>query len=447
MALSEALTLAIETLSWMELDGLSERSAFVKASRQLGIGRLESLKLAHMIVLETVKRRNFIDRIIHQEVTPENFAKLTLGIKNFLRIYVYWTKFKKPSLQEAVSLAKLGRKILGSKELKEVELALGRLLPVDPKRILRECGSEEERVALRTGHPTWLVNYCFKFFGKPRALKFFEFNARFKHVYLRVNTLKGDEGDLRGEIEEEGVELEEVEGLKHVYLLKGTRRPLTKLASYRRGFFHIQDKSSCFAALATAPRPGDAVVDACAAPGGKTSFLAQLMENKGRIYSLDYSKERMDLWRKEMVRMGVKNAEPILCDVTKPLPLKLEADAVILDPPCTGTGALMKVPSMRWKFSPRMLKRFQGIQLSMLENCSRCVKVGGKLVYSTCSITLEENELLIEKFLKFHPNFTLVPVEPPIGSPGFRGQSLCRRLYPHLHSSEGFFIAKMEREY
>lgn len=446
MALSEALTLAIEALSWMELEGLSERSALAKASRQLGIKRLESLRLAHMIILETVKRRNFIDRIIHQEVPPKSFSGLKLGVKSFLRIYVYWVKFKKPSLQEAVSLVRLGRKILGSKELREVELALGRLLLVDPRRTLRESG-EEERVALKTGHPAWLVKYCFKSFGKPWALKFFESNERFKRVYLRINTLKGDEEDLKAKVEEEGVELEKIEGLKHVYSLRGTRKPLTKLASYRKGFFYIQDKSSCFAALATAPRPGDTVVDACAAPGGKTSLLAQLMENEGEIYSLDYSKERMDLWRREMVRMGVECAEPILCDVTKPLPLKLEADAVILDPPCTGTGTLMKVPSMRWRLNPSMLKRFQGIQFSMLKNCSECVKVGGKLVYSTCSITLEENELLIEKFLKLHPNFALVPVEPPMGSPGFRGQSLCRRLYPHLHGSEGFFIAKMEREY
>jgi 16S rRNA (cytosine967-C5)-methyltransferase len=446
LSLLEALSLAIEALSWMESEGLSEKTALNKAYKQLNIKEAKALKLAHMIVLETIKRKNFIEEVILREVPIEAFSKLSFGLKNFLRIYVYWLKFKKASVKEAFSLINYAREILGWKSFNNIELAFGKILIVNLNEILKEK-KEEERIALKTFHPKWLVKYCIKLMGKPQALKFFEANMKFKHVYLRLNTLKGDEEELKRKIESEGVELEELKGLTHVYLLRKTVKPLVKLEAYSKGFFYIQDKSSCLAVLAANPKPRDIIIDACAAPGGKTSFLAQLMENKGKIYSLDYSKERVKVWLIEMNRMNVKNSEVVLCDLTKPIPLKIEADIVLLDPPCTGTGTLMKNPSMKWRINPYLIKKFQKLQFKLLENCSKLVKVNGSLIYSTCSITLEENELLIEKFLKLNPNFKLSLIKPFIGLPGFRSQNLCQRLYPHIHESEGFFIAKMEREF
>ncbi|MBS7655912.1 RsmB/NOP family class I SAM-dependent RNA methyltransferase [Candidatus Bathyarchaeota archaeon] len=446
MPLLEALPLAIEALSWMESEGLSEKAAVAKAYKQLNIKKTEALKLGYMIVLETIKRKNFIEEVILKNMPIEAFSKLNFGLKNFLRIYVYWMKFKKASFKEAVSLANYAREIFGWRSFNELELALGKILITNLNEVLRGR-SEEEKIALKAFHPKWFVKYCIKLMGKPQALKFFKANMNFKHVYLRLNTLKGNEEELKRRIESEGVELEELRDLTHVYLLKKTTKPLVKLEAYSKGLFYIQDKSSCLAVLAANPKPGNVIIDACAAPGGKTSFLAQLMENKGKIYSLDYSKERVKVWLMEMNRMNVKNTEMILCDITKPIPLKIEADVVLLDPPCTGTGTLMKNPSMKWRINLSLIKKFQNIQFKMLENCSKLVKVNGSLIYSTCSITLEENEFLIEKFLKLNPNFKLTLIKPFIGSLGFRGQNLCQRLYPHIHESEGFFIAKIEREF
>jgi len=446
LPLLEAFPLAIEALSWIESEGLSEKAALAKAYKQLNIKKIEVLKLAYMIILETIKRRNFIEEIILKNMPAETFSKLSFGLKNFLRIYVYWMKFKKNSFKKAVSLINYVREIFGWRSFNEIELALGKILTTNLNEVLKEK-SEEEKIALKTFHPKWFVEYCIKLMGKPQALNFFKANMNFKHVYLRLNTLKGNEEELKRKIESEGVELEELKDLAHVYLLKKTIKPLVKLEAYSKGLFYIQDKSSCLAVLAANPKPGSVIIDACAAPGGKTSFLAQLMENKGKIYSLDYSKERVKVWLMEMKRMNVKNSEMILCDITKPIPLKIEADTVLLDPPCTGTGTLMKNPSMKWRITPSLIKKFQSIQFKMLENCSKLVKVNGSLIYSTCSITLEENEFLIEKFLKLNPNFKLASIKPFIGSLGFRGQNLCQRLYPHIHESEGFFIAKIEREF
>ena len=174
--------------------------------------------------------------------------------------------------------------------------------------------------------------------------------------------------------------------------------------------------------------------------------MAQLMENRGLICSIDYSRRRMNVWKNEIKRMGVKIAKPIIADACNPLPLNAEVDLVVLDPPCTSTGAFAKLPSAKWRLNKRSPFKMAEIQWKMLLNCAEKMKPGGCLVYSTCSICLEENELLIERFIRLFPEFKLVKAEPWIGNPGLRGLTKCQRLYPHLHNCNGFFVAKLIRE-
>jgi len=129
-----------------------------------------------------------------------------------------------------------------------------------------------------------------------------------------------------------------------------------------------------------------------------------------------------------------------------PLPLVGEADLVILDPPCSSTGVFAKQPSAKWRLRPKSIEKMATIQWRMINNCADKVAAGGVLTYSTCSITVEENEMIVERFLKWHSEFTLAPITPQIGLPGMRGLTQCRRLYPHLHQSNGFFIAKLRKD-
>jgi len=261
-----------------------------------------------------------------------------------------------------------------------------------------------------------------------------------------LNTLKASEDEITQKLVREGVKAEKVEKLRYAYKVISTRRPLTKTLSFKEGLFYIQDKASCFAAEVANPKPGITLFDVCAAPGAKTTYLAQLMKNQGVIYSLDYSRRRMNIWRNEVARMGVKIAVPIIADACNPLPLNIKADMVILDPPCTSTGAFARVPSSKWRLTRRSVDKMTEIQWEMINNCAEKVKSKGFLVYSTCSITVEENERLIERFLKWHPDFSLVKIKSKIGLPGLRGIEKCRRLYPHIHQCNGFFIAKLLRE-
>jgi len=348
------------------------------------------------------------------------------------------------SFKEAKNFARMGRTILGWKTFRAIEPFLGFLLTKEPEEMF-EGINDAEKIGLQTFNPTWFVEYCCKLFGREQALAFLKRNSYPPPTCIRLNTLKNSEKEIINRLSSEGIEVEKVELLKHAYTVLKMKHPLTSTDSFREGLFYIQDKASCLAAEIANPTPKETVFDICAAPGAKTTYLAQLMQNLGSIYSIDYSERRMRIWKKEVARMKTEIAQPIIADALKSLPLAEEADILVLDPPCTSTGAFGKTPSAKWRLNASSIKKMAEIQWKMINNCAEKVKSGEEMIYSTCSITVEENELLIERFLKLHSEFSLTNLEPKIGLPGLRGMKEAQRLYPHLHSSNGFFIAKLEK--
>jgi 16S rRNA (cytosine967-C5)-methyltransferase len=447
--LKDAWTVAIETLSWIEMQKLSERLALAKTVKQLGVRNPNAVRYAYGLVVETVRRKNVIDKFVNSVLEPKEIGEFNMGVQAFLRLYVYQTRIVKRwgeiDLKEAENIAKLGRAILGWKTLMEVEAVLGFLLTRQLEPIL-EAASDEEKVGLQTFHPTWFVKYCFNLLGRNEATAFLEANVNPPPTCIRLNTLKASEEAVLEPLAAEGVKLEKIEPLKHAYKVMGAKQPLTDTPSFREGLFYIQDKASCFAAEVADPKPEMTVLDVCAAPGAKTTYLAQLMQNRGSICSVDYSMRRMQVWRREVSRMGVKIAEPVIADACVSLPFALEADIVVLDPPCTSTGVFAKQPSAKWRLTLRSVEKMADIQWRMINNCAERVKTGGVLTYSTCSITVEENEMIIERFLKQHSEFSLAEINPKMALPGLRGLDKCQRLYPHIHESNGFFIAKLLRK-
>jgi len=440
--LRDAWALAIETLSWIELQRLGERLALAKATKQLAVQDPKAVGLAHKLVFETQRRLNVIDSVIALALAPRSLSDYKLGLQSFLRLYTYNVFFESADFEKATAMAGMGRSILGWRQLNDVEEALGRVLSVRLNDVL-EGVADEERVALQTYTPTWFVKYCFKMLGRSQSLGFLESTSMPTPTYVRLNTLKTSEETCLQKLEDEGVTLEKEPLLKHAYRVIEAKKPLMRTQSFREGLFYVQDKASCLAVEVADLKPEDTVIDVCAAPGAKTTYMAQLMQNQGVIYSVDYSRRRMQEWKREITRMGVKNALAIYADAQKPLPTNLLADLVVLDPPCTSTGAFGKTPSAKWRLTKRSVFNMAEIQWNMLNNCAGKVRKQGRLLYSTCSVTLEENEMLVEKFLKWHPEFELVNSMPRIGLPGLRGQGECQRLYPHLHSCNGFFVAKL----
>ncbi|MBN1784854.1 MAG: RsmB/NOP family class I SAM-dependent RNA methyltransferase [Candidatus Bathyarchaeota archaeon] len=443
--LKDAWTLAIETLSWIELQRLGERLALNKATKKLRIKDYKAVGLAHKLVSETLRRKNLIDFLLNSVMAPKSLNDLKLGPRAFLRLYTYETKLANGNLDHSTKIARMGRSILGWWDLKDAEEVLGEILSIDHEAALKGL-EETEKIGLQTYNSTWFVKYCFKLLGRAEALKFLEKSTEIPPVYVRLNTLKAPEETLLKKIEAEKTVLEKVQPLKHTYRLNETKKPLTRTNSFIHGLFYIQDKASCLAAEIADPQPGNTVLDLCAAPGAKTTYLAQLMENKGRIVSVDYSERRMGVWERETERMGVNIAESMVADARKPLPINVPSDLVILDPPCTSTGTFGKTPDAKWRLTKRSILGMAKIQSEMIDLCAEYVKEGGFLVYSTCSITLEENELVIGNFLKLHPEFKPASTKPRIGLPGLRGLTKCQRLYPHIHDCNGFFVAKLQKE-
>jgi 16S rRNA (cytosine967-C5)-methyltransferase len=445
----EAWAIAIETLSWMQMRRINESLAFARTVKQLNVDNPDALRLARLLVYETSRRQNFLNIFINEALEPRSLDENDLGVQAFLRLYVYQTRisrnWSRTDLKEAEKIAGLGRSILGWQALQRVEDILGLLITQEQKSA-PEGVDDERRIALSTFHPKWFVKYCLRTFGRSKGIQILESNNRPPSVYIRINTIKEQESNIMDKLKQEGIEVEKEQKLKYVYKLKSAKQPPATAGSFRNGLFYLQDKASCFAAEAANPKPGTTVLDVCAAPGAKTTYLAQLMHNQGEIYSLDYSQRRIAAWRNEVKRMNVTIAEPIIADVRKQMPITNGADVVVLDPPCTSTGTFRKLPSSRWRLTPRSIQTMATIQWQMITSCAKQVRNGGFLIYSTCSIVVEENEMIIERFLKHNPEFSLTELSPKIGLPGMRGLEKCQRLYPHIHDCNGFFIAKLSKE-
>ena len=442
--LKEAWTLAIQTLRIIEMKRFGERLALNNATKKLRICDPKVIGLAHKLVSEAIRKKNFIDLILNSVLSPRSIKDLKPSLRFFLRLYVNETKFTETSIEKASKIIKMGRSILGWYSFKDVEEILGKILSVNHK-VLTKGLNEFEKIGLQTYNPTWFVKYCFRLFGRQQALLFLKKSTDVTSTYIRLNLLKAQNQDLLKIIKDEKIILEKVPKLKYTYKLIETKKPLIRTKSFDKGLFYIQDKASCLAVEIANPQQENIVFDLCAAPGSKTTYLAQLMNNKGKIISFDYSKRRIRILKKEIEFIGIKNVQLITADVRKDLPIKILSDLVILDPPCTSTGTFGRNPDAKWRLTKRSILGMALIQTEMINECVNYLKTGGFLVYSTCSITLEENEMVIEKFLKLHPEFSLVDSIPKIGVPGYRGLTQCQRLYPHLHDCNGFFIAKLKK--
>ena len=430
-------SIVIESLSWIELRGLNEDSALIKTVKQLKVDDREQFEEARHYIYETVRRLNALDFLIDMALSPRNMGDLKVGLRSFLRFYTYLVHYGGGSLSRAHELVAYTRGILGKNDFEEVK-DVPDMIPL--LSIPFDEVSTVQRFAYKYFHPSWYVSYLFNEFGENKTRNLIRYTEY--PDYLRLNTLKAGTSSL-DHLFDEGYQLRAVPKLSHTYrILDGDG--LTGTAGYNNGDFIIQDKASILVGEVAAPKPGDLVLDVCAAPGIKTSHMAQMMENKGRIISVDDDKRRLVSWRKIMDQLGVECAESINADATKndKLP-EIEADLVTVDPPCTSTGLFHKTPSNKWRLTEQSTETMAEIQKKILWNSAQRLKDGGSLVYSTCSITVEENEGVVQSLLDRDPSYRLVEPSIRIGEPGLRGMKEAQRLYPYKHECNGFFVAKL----
>lgn len=431
-------TVTIEALSWIELRRVNEDTALRRAARQLDVEDEAASREAGALVYGVMSRLNTLDHVIEASLKPNYLGNLSLGVRSFLRLYAYIVHFGN-GFAEAYALHDHAKEVLGERAVSAVNEAVELI----PRQDLCFSGFElEKRLAYTYSHPEWYVRYLLREFGDNETKRMLE--PVEVPLYIRLNTLRDISQTVKG-IRGQGFRLEKDRSIDHVYRVEDPTG-LTSLPGYQRGEFIIQDRASVLAGVVAAPAPGELVLDVCAAPGIKTSHLAQLMGNLGRIISVDSSMRRLRSFEGIMERLGVEIAKPLLGDARTVggLPL-VEADLVLVDPPCTGSGNFFSEPSSRWRLSGRSISRMADLQYRILCSAAHRVARGGRLVYSTCSVTVEENEGVVRAFLDENPDFVAVEAAPRIGEPGLRGLYEAQRLYPHLNDCNGFFIAKMMR--
>jgi 16S rRNA (cytosine967-C5)-methyltransferase len=298
----------------------------------------------------------------------------------------------------------------------------------ETKKILAE--SKISQPALGWSQPEWLVEKWQKQFGDERTRQLLDWNNTPPKTFARVNILKTDASRLVERWREENVEYDFVrrDWLEEnsVFELK-SHPPLHSLASFRDGWFYIQDPSTLLAVRELGAQPGETILDLCAAPGGKTTFIAQLMNNEGRIVAQDVSEDRLKLIRENCSRLGVANVEAV--SNSSFFLLHSSFDRVLVDAPCSNTGVMRRRVDLRWRISPEEIARLRQTQLDLLKDAATKLKPGGVLVYSTCSLEPEENSEVVAEFLREHQNFKLETE---------------RQLLPFADDVDGAYVARLK---
>jgi 16S rRNA (cytosine967-C5)-methyltransferase len=284
--------------------------------------------------------------------------------------------------------------------------------------------------AIGYSQPEWLVEKWRDNFGDEKAAQLLQWNNTPPKTFARVNTLKADAGQLVEKWRAENVEYDfttcDWTGENLVFELK-SHPPLNSLASFRDGWFYIQDPSTLLAVRELDPQPGETVLDLCAAPGGKTTFIAQLMGNEGKIVAQDVSEDRLKLIKENCARLGVSCVEPVLFSTFNLQPSTF--NRILIDAPCSNSGVMRRRLDLRWRISAEEIERLRATQLDLLTQAAPNLKPGGILVYSTCSLEPEENSGVVKEFLREHTGFKLESE---------------RQLQPFADNVDGAYVARLK---
>lgn len=283
--------------------------------------------------------------------------------------------------------------------------------------------------SVRYSVPEWIIDGWNADYGRDVTEKMLEALMQPAKITVRTNTQKCTPEDLKDRLSQEGVTVEAIEGISYAFALSGFDY-LAGLGSFQDGWFYVQDISSMTVAHAADPKKGDYIIDVCAAPGGKSSHLAELLDGSGMVEARDLTEYKVGLIEENILRHDLHNMKAVQQDATLFDEASVEkADILICDLPCSGLGVIGRKSDIRYKMTAEKAHDLAALQQEMLDTVWKYVKRGGKLIYSTCTIHKEENEDNVAAFLQKHPQFTLVEQ---------------RQIFP-MEGSDGFFVAKMIR--
>jgi 16S rRNA (cytosine967-C5)-methyltransferase len=282
-------------------------------------------------------------------------------------------------------------------------------------------------------------------FGLEETLRICTVNNQISPLTLRANILKIRRNELIEKLEKKELKAFPCTLSKEGILLKEPP-PTSELPFLKEGFYIIQDEASQLVTSILDPNAGECILDACAAPGGKSTHIAQRMENRGEIYALDLTQRKLNQIEEVCQRLGIRIVKTMKGDATLALPIPggMKFDRILADVPCSGFGTLRKNPDLKWKRKEGDLGRLSVLQSSILGNLARYVKKDGILVYSTCTVFHEENEDVVEEFLDGHPEFQLDQILKVLPEKCHNFiKAGCFKTFPPRDEMDGFFVARM----
>ncbi len=388
----------------------------------------------------------YLSQFLHRSLSSTNAY-----IRNLLRLTLYQLLFldKVPdyaAVNEGVELAK-----------RHGGARAGGLVNGVVRRILREKDKLPDPdpkddailyLSVRWSHPDWLVKKWLGYFGREETESLLKANNQESPLTLRANRLKGDRESLREKLRARGFNAAPTRWSPQGIQLKSAGAAADQLPGFQAGFFQVQGEASQLIGYLVDPQPGERVLDACAAPGGKTTHLAELMGDNGELIVTDISVKGLEKLKQNVQRLGLTSVRPFAVDVSRGLTgaLALPYDRILVDAPCSGLGTLRSHPEAKWQKDERDIRRLSKLQKKIVRRLSSYLKPGGILVYATCTLTREENEGVVEDFLDHERGFVLDNARDTL--PREAKHMISGKYFlalPHKHNTDGFFAARMRK--
>lgn len=374
-----------------------------------------------------------LDEII-KKYSKIKIKKISPWILNILRMGIYQIIFldkipKSAAVNESVNLAKR----YGHASSSNFVNAILRKIEKNDYEEFFKIEDDIERISKTTSMPKWIVEELMKN-NEIKKVEEICKNSNIKpKITIRVNSLKINKQELIKKLKEKGIECNEPQEKVDDFLILEKIKNIENIDEFKKGYFTIQDISAGQTARILNPQPGELVLDACSAPGGKTTYMAELMKNEGKIEAWDIHEHRTKLVEKNAQRLGIDIIETKVKDASLyDESLKEKFDKILLDVPCLGIGVIKRKPDIKWQRKPEDIEKITEIQKKILNNCSKYLKNNGTIVYSTCSILKDENEEVVNEFLKENSEYYIKPEET-------------RNILPN-QEEDGFFICKIYKK-
>lgn len=432
--------LAVKVLTSMERDGAYSNLLLRDALE--GFADLRDKAFATELVYGVLQNKLFLDYAIDFFAKIKT-KKMAYDVLNILRVTAYQILFldRVPDSAAVNEGVKLAKRLAGDRSGAFVN-GIARALCLHRKEII--LPNEEKGLAVHYSFPEWMIPIYREACGGDceQLLRYFNQPPR---LSLRVNRLRSDREHLISYLKEKNVEAAVSPLCEDALLCDGFS--IAGDEAYRAGLYSVQDVGAMLICRVLNPAEGASVIDACAGPGGKCAYLAEIMKDRGEILALDIYEHKKKLIEKEAKRLHLSIVEAKVQDARESGAEPL-ADYILADAPCSGLGIVGRKPEIKWNRKPEEIGGFAELQLAILDSCAERLKPGGSMVYSTCSLARQENEVVSLAFLSRHVEFTLEGFDAllPESLRGLGGESGMLTLLPHRTGTDGFFMAKFKKK-